>query len=144
MIFFLSSVFESFTVCGHVWLNKSITEMCYINISTCIGMRSLTLFKMLNLDGIHSWRMLDSSKMLLHCKTFTSLSFKLYNSCCHLVFLVTYEQYYRCRHLRQKDREANADNYPHLYYPEVYLLQGGYKHFYEMFPVSWPSVSQYF
>ncbi|XP_052099031.1 synaptic vesicular amine transporter-like [Mytilus californianus] len=39
-----------------------------------------------------------------------------------------------CRNLRQKDRETNADNYPHLFYPEIYLLQGGYKSFYQTYP----------
>ncbi|XP_022086541.1 M-phase inducer phosphatase 1-B-like isoform X2 [Acanthaster planci] len=33
------------------------------------------------------------------------------------------------RFLRNKDREANP--YPELYYPELYILQGGYKAFYE-------------
>ncbi|KAM4033369.1 uncharacterized protein ACNLHF_020330 isoform 2-T2 [Anomaloglossus baeobatrachus] len=36
-----------------------------------------------------------------------------------------------CRSLRNLDRKANR--YPHLYYPELYLLQGGYKEFYETF-----------
>ncbi|KAJ8311277.1 hypothetical protein KUTeg_011172 [Tegillarca granosa] len=35
-----------------------------------------------------------------------------------------------CRYLRSKDRELNSDNYPHLNYPEIYLLYGGYKEFY--------------
>ncbi|PAA83225.1 hypothetical protein BOX15_Mlig022781g2 [Macrostomum lignano] len=35
------------------------------------------------------------------------------------------------RLLRQRDRELNAHNYPQLHYPELYLLQGGYKAFYE-------------
>ncbi|XP_063435425.1 M-phase inducer phosphatase-like [Mytilus trossulus] len=39
-----------------------------------------------------------------------------------------------CRNLRQKDRETNADNYPHLFYPEIYLLQDGYKSFYQTYP----------
>ncbi|XP_063818416.1 M-phase inducer phosphatase 3-like [Pseudophryne corroboree] len=36
-----------------------------------------------------------------------------------------------CRVLRNLDRQANV--YPHLYYPELYLLKGGYKEFYEKF-----------
>ncbi|XP_066454976.1 M-phase inducer phosphatase 1-B-like [Eleutherodactylus coqui] len=36
-----------------------------------------------------------------------------------------------CRILRNLDRKANL--YPHLYYPELYLLKGGYKEFYETF-----------
>ncbi|XP_030060649.1 M-phase inducer phosphatase 3 isoform X2 [Microcaecilia unicolor] len=36
-----------------------------------------------------------------------------------------------CRTLRQLDRNANS--YPCLYYPELYILKGGYKEFYENF-----------
>lgn len=35
------------------------------------------------------------------------------------------------RFLRSQDRLANKDCYPHLNYPELYLLDGGYKCFYE-------------
>ncbi|KAL3863769.1 hypothetical protein ACJMK2_005504 [Sinanodonta woodiana] len=35
------------------------------------------------------------------------------------------------RFLREQDRTLNKDKYPHLCYPEVYLLDGGYKAFYE-------------
>ncbi|KAL3864524.1 hypothetical protein ACJMK2_006198 [Sinanodonta woodiana] len=35
------------------------------------------------------------------------------------------------RFLRNRDRNANKDNYPALFYPELYLLEGGYKVFYE-------------
>lgn len=35
------------------------------------------------------------------------------------------------RFLRSKDRTANKDCYPHLHYPELYLLDGGYKSFFE-------------
>ena len=35
------------------------------------------------------------------------------------------------RFLRNQDRDANRDAYPRLFYPELYLLEGGYKAFYE-------------
>ncbi|CAG2199081.1 CDC25B [Mytilus edulis] len=38
-----------------------------------------------------------------------------------------------CRFLRNHDRELNAENYPSLYFPELYILKGGYKEFYESF-----------
>ncbi|KAJ1984627.1 m-phase inducer phosphatase [Dimargaris verticillata] len=31
---------------------------------------------------------------------------------------------------RNKDRQLNAHNYPYLHYPEVYILQGGYRNFF--------------
>ncbi len=31
------------------------------------------------------------------------------------------------------DRQLNEHSYPNLYYPELYLLEGGYKNFYEQF-----------
>ncbi|CAH2277468.1 M-phase inducer phosphatase 3 isoform X2 [Pelobates cultripes] len=34
----------------------------------------------------------------------------------------------RCRLLREEDRARNE--YPSLYYPELYILRGGYKDFY--------------
>ncbi|BFZ01290.1 hypothetical protein BsWGS_04329 [Bradybaena similaris] len=36
-----------------------------------------------------------------------------------------------CRFLRRQDRETNKECYPFLHYPEMYLLEGGYKHFFE-------------
>lgn len=35
------------------------------------------------------------------------------------------------RFLRNQDRAANKNSYPKLFYPELYLLEGGYKAFYE-------------
>ncbi|XP_076100937.1 M-phase inducer phosphatase-like [Mytilus galloprovincialis] len=34
------------------------------------------------------------------------------------------------RHLRSKDRQMNTENYPALNYPEIYLLDSGYKSFF--------------
>ncbi|GFN88600.1 M-phase inducer phosphatase [Plakobranchus ocellatus] len=38
------------------------------------------------------------------------------------------------RFLRQKDRDTNKECYPFLHYPEIYLLEGGYKNFFENYP----------
>lgn len=35
---------------------------------------------------------------------------------------------------RDADRELNKETYPQLFYPDVYVLDGGYKEFYEHFP----------
>lgn len=35
------------------------------------------------------------------------------------------------RHIRSEDRTANAEFYPHLTYPDVYILEGGYSEFYD-------------
>ena len=40
------------------------------------------------------------------------------------------------RFLRSQDRQANKDCYPYLHYPEIYLLEGGYKVFFETEKVS--------
>lgn len=37
------------------------------------------------------------------------------------------------RHLRKEDRERNMDTYPSLHYPEIYLLEGGYKNFFNQY-----------
>ncbi|CAG9759286.1 unnamed protein product [Ceutorhynchus assimilis] len=37
------------------------------------------------------------------------------------------------RYLRKEDRTKNMSDYPALHYPEIYLLEGGYKSFYQQF-----------
>ena len=37
--------------------------------------------------------------------------------------------------MRETDRKKNGMGFPKLYYPEVYLLEGGYKAFFEKFSV---------
>lgn len=34
------------------------------------------------------------------------------------------------RAIRERDRGENEENYPHLTYPELYILQGGYHSFF--------------
>ncbi|KAG9233563.1 hypothetical protein BJ875DRAFT_485005 [Amylocarpus encephaloides] len=36
------------------------------------------------------------------------------------------------RHVRKQDRTANAEHYPKLTYPEVYILDGGYSNFFSL------------
>ncbi|BFU18349.1 rodhanase family domain containing protein [Entamoeba histolytica HM-1:IMSS-B] len=35
---------------------------------------------------------------------------------------------------RQLDREKNKDQYPLIWYPDVFVLNGGYRYFYHLFP----------
>ena len=35
-----------------------------------------------------------------------------------------------CRFLRSQDRELNKERYPQLNFPEIYILEGGYKQFF--------------
>ena len=35
------------------------------------------------------------------------------------------------RYFRSEDRNIHEKTYPELHYPEIYLLEGGYKAFYE-------------
>ncbi|XP_018578216.1 M-phase inducer phosphatase-like [Anoplophora glabripennis] len=37
------------------------------------------------------------------------------------------------RYLRKEDRQKNENAYPNLFYPEIYLLEGGYKNFFEQY-----------
>ena len=45
----------------------------------------------------------------------------------------------RCRFIRERDRASN--DYPSLYYPEMYILKGGYKEFFPQHPVPWVGVA---
>ena len=38
--------------------------------------------------------------------------------------------------IRKTDRKINESKYPLISYPELYLLENGYKEFYENYPVS--------
>ena len=45
---------------------------------------------------------------------------------CLLVLVI-----FSLRYFRSEDRNIHEKSYPELYYPEIYLLEGGYKAFYE-------------
>jgi len=38
------------------------------------------------------------------------------------------------KRVRCSDRKINENNYPDLFYPEMYLLEGGYRQFFKEFP----------
>jgi len=38
--------------------------------------------------------------------------------------------------IRNQDRALNEKNYPYLDYPDIFVLDGGYRNFYKQFPVS--------
>lgn len=42
----------------------------------------------------------------------------------------------RSRFLRETDRRRNGMDFPKLYYPELYLLEGGYRKFFESHSVT--------
>lgn len=52
-----------------------------------------------------------------------------------LVFYCEFSSYRApkmARHVRNLDRWMHADTYPELYYPELYIVQGGYKHCFDL------------
>ena len=51
-----------------------------------------------------------------------------------MIFSLAYV--YRSRCLRETDRRKNGMDFPKLYYPELYLIEGGYRAFYNNHQVS--------
>lgn len=47
---------------------------------------------------------------------------------------------FRCRHLRSRDRQLNQLRYPELNYPQIYVLEGGFKKFFNEYPVIFFSI----
>jgi M-phase inducer tyrosine phosphatase len=47
-----------------------------------------------------------------------------------------YRSVLAARHFRSKDRENNAEHYPALHFPHLFLLPGGYASFFSTFPES--------
>lgn len=50
--------------------------------------------------------------------------------------ICTYIFAYRSRFLRETDRRKNGMDFPKLYYPELYLMEGGYRAFFKDHQVS--------
>ena len=48
--------------------------------------------------------------------------------------MITRFDLHRARLIRRKDRKENELDYPLLTYPELYILEGGYRSFYESLP----------
>ncbi len=48
------------------------------------------------------------------------------------------------RYMRSEDRNIHANNYPALHYPELYLLEGGYKALFEYSTVNLSLVISFF
>jgi hypothetical protein len=46
--------------------------------------------------------------------------------------------------MRSEDRNIHANNYPALHYPELYLLEGGYKALFEYSTVNLSLVISFF
>ena len=75
------------------------------------------------LEGI---ALFQTRKIVFHCEFSQCRGPKMYNL------------------LRSLDREINYKNYPHLTYPEIYLLEGGYSAFSESYPVIFYPIFLYF
>jgi M-phase inducer tyrosine phosphatase len=65
--------------------------------------------------------------IVLHCEYSAQRAPRMY------VILATHV---RAKHMRNYDRSLNANRYPNLYYPHVYVLEGGYRKFFELYKVS--------
>lgn len=57
-----------------------------------------------------------------HCESFSSSP---------LASRPPFVSIFSLRYMRSEDRNIHAINYPSLHYPEIYLLEGGYKAFFE-------------
>ncbi|KAJ3306480.1 cell division cycle- protein [Kappamyces sp. JEL0829] len=70
--------------------------------------------------------------IVFHCEYSIQRAPQMYSSGTHL----------RALFFRGLDRNANKDNYPHLHYPDIYILQGGYHSFFGTHKVTGPSSPQ--
>lgn len=66
--------------------------------------------------------------IVFHCEFSSKRAPETYDFVRHLTYL------YRLKALRKIDRHKNLENWPNLYYPELYLLEGGYSAFWAQYP----------
>jgi len=74
----------------------------------------------------------DVDKFFIKCKDYHTYGEKI----C-LVFHCEYSSHRgpkSYKRVRCSDRKINENNYPDLFYPEMYLLEGGYRQFFKEFP----------
>jgi M-phase inducer tyrosine phosphatase len=67
--------------------------------------------------------------LIFHCEYSAHRAPLMYVPCSYL--LIFYLTNHRAKFVRGRDRSINEESYPHLTYPEVYILEGGYSSFYE-------------
>ena len=53
----------------------------------------------------------------------------------HIYIFSFFSSLNSCRFLRELDRKMNLSEYPKLFYPDTYVIEGGYKKFFEDFQV---------
>jgi hypothetical protein len=101
-------------------------KRCSLNVAN--RMR-LAMWKTSPILSVQSLYFIVSSlpKEVLLCKLFHKIL------SINIVILMAFNLIIRLRFLRNSDRTLNEHCYPNLFYPELYLLEGGYKLFYEAF-----------
>ena len=73
--------------------------------------------------GIMAWQ---------HCVLFIVVFIRLNPALMSWTFFMSL----RWNYVRNFDRDANEPRYPRLWYPEIYVLDSGYREFFNKFPVS--------
>jgi hypothetical protein len=117
------------------------------NASDCNNISSDTMIRLMNGEYNSKYIVIDCRypfeyekghiKDAINCwlpKDLEDMFFKTPMKECILVFHCEFSQKRGpnlYRELRDMDRKLNRLNYPNLFYPDIYLLQGGYKSFYE-------------
>jgi rhodanese-related sulfurtransferase len=73
----------------------------------------------------------DKTLIVLHCEHSEVRAPRMQVSSLPLLSSRAYES--RANHIRQQDRGRNGEDYPRLTYPELWILEGGFKAFYSAY-----------